>query len=401
MASLIAWLDASSEEQQQMREIIRLFTDRESVDELGLGQIRDALSDGLFPGTSTLHTRARYLLFIPWLFQQASQARDPKMAADRAERKLINSLRGTDDFAGLLGMNVGAGLRTLPSTIYWSALRRHGILTDPNLTIETALEYDGRSLGIDELDDSVSARSQAWSTTMPKRPEGFPESIPDGFRMRREEAEWLRDRILYSSPDTLLAHLTIDQPLEESTAPWESAAALRATGEAATLLAHARAFSAIMHGAQLLYNLMLAEQYEECGFDRVDTEKLAYSDRMEEWAEKLGGHIDVEAWDLESLLVRVETIRGMPVHPNSKGFVSSWLKLIRESDPATIVDSNYARTLIKNRESNNKGKQARLNNPRRLQNWGGLSGADALTFRWRNVRTLLGDIHDGLERKDA
>ena len=68
MSSFIAWLDASREDQRRMREIVNLFTQSESRDELGIGQVRDAFSDLLFPGTSTLHTRARYLLFVPWCF---------------------------------------------------------------------------------------------------------------------------------------------------------------------------------------------------------------------------------------------------------------------------------------------------------------------------------------------
>lgn len=64
--SLIAWLDADTDDQARMREIVKLFTDRDSRDELGLGQVRDAISDGLFPGTSVLLTRARYLLLVPW-----------------------------------------------------------------------------------------------------------------------------------------------------------------------------------------------------------------------------------------------------------------------------------------------------------------------------------------------
>lgn len=65
MTSLIAWLDASSEDQRRMREIVNLFSERESRDELGIGQVRDTLSDLLWPGTSTLFTRARYFVFIP------------------------------------------------------------------------------------------------------------------------------------------------------------------------------------------------------------------------------------------------------------------------------------------------------------------------------------------------
>ena len=46
-----------------------LFQERESRDELGLGAIRDSIADHLFPGTSTIQTRLRYMLFIPWLFR--------------------------------------------------------------------------------------------------------------------------------------------------------------------------------------------------------------------------------------------------------------------------------------------------------------------------------------------
>jgi hypothetical protein len=35
-----------------MREIVNLFSERESRDELGVGQVRDALCDALWPGTS-------------------------------------------------------------------------------------------------------------------------------------------------------------------------------------------------------------------------------------------------------------------------------------------------------------------------------------------------------------
>ena len=39
---MIAWLDASREDQRRMREIVNLFTQSESRDELGIGQVRDA-----------------------------------------------------------------------------------------------------------------------------------------------------------------------------------------------------------------------------------------------------------------------------------------------------------------------------------------------------------------------
>ena len=114
MPSLIAWLDASAEEQRRMRDVIRLFSDRESRDELGIGQLRDGISDALFPGTSTLLTRARYLLFVPWIYQQAARSSAPVAKADRLERELIEPLKRSVDNAGLLGTQAGITLKTLP-----------------------------------------------------------------------------------------------------------------------------------------------------------------------------------------------------------------------------------------------------------------------------------------------
>ena len=54
MTSTIAWLDVSAEEQRRAREFLALFTQAESRDELGLGQIRDTFSNTLFPGISVI-----------------------------------------------------------------------------------------------------------------------------------------------------------------------------------------------------------------------------------------------------------------------------------------------------------------------------------------------------------
>ena len=52
-----------------MRRVLDLFREQGTVDEMGLGTLRDALADALFPGTSSIHTRLRYALFIPWIYR--------------------------------------------------------------------------------------------------------------------------------------------------------------------------------------------------------------------------------------------------------------------------------------------------------------------------------------------
>ena len=102
--AVLAWLDYSEADQRRAREIVAMFSQRESRDELGLDRIRDALSDTLFPGTSVLLTRARYLLFVPWLFREGARrgSRGPQLASwvDGQERRLIGALREGGDLGG-------------------------------------------------------------------------------------------------------------------------------------------------------------------------------------------------------------------------------------------------------------------------------------------------------------
>lgn len=397
MPSLIAWLDASSEEQRRMRDIIRLFADRESRDELGLGQIRDAISDSLFPGTSTLLTRARYLLFVPWAYMKASGRPNPAADADRYERDIIHAIKDAGDYSGLLGMQAGEALKNLPSVIYWTMLRHYGILSDDSLSRDDALRLDGLDTSPDDLGESGS-RFQAWSTTLPSAPEGFPKSIPDGFALRPDEAAWLRDRILAEAPGTLFAHLAVQRPAEESHAPWADPAAISVVGDAQDLLSDARAFSALMHGAQLLYNLLLAEEYQNAGYDRLADPAEGFLDRLARWADDLPAMVELHTWDLEALLARVELMRGSPVNIHTRRFVRAWRDLLIEEGPSSIVDSEAVRAFMVRRERQHKGAQARLGNPGRLATWGGSSGSGALVYRWPQVRGILLDIHDGLER---
>ena len=254
MTSLIAWLDASSEDQRRMREIVNLFSERESRDELGIGQVRDALSDLLWPGTSTLFTRARYFLFIPWCYRAAAEARNDvdKAAAlaDQNERRLIRALTDAGERDGVIGANVGMALKNLPSALYWGGMRTHGILNDPTLSRDDAIvaELDRvhtrRPVTVEYEDEAAAVwHDGAFHSTLPSVPKGFPAEVPAGFAMPRSEAAWLRDRMLASSPDTMLEYALQHRPDADSAVPWEDSVLMSADGERAKVLDDARRFS--------------------------------------------------------------------------------------------------------------------------------------------------------------
>jgi Family of unknown function (DUF6361) len=84
------------------------------------------------------------------------------------------------------------------------------------------------------------------------------------FTLTKDEAEYLQHRISELGP-TLLNHLVNQTMLVDGGEfPWDHPKAPSFPESLKVPLQHARLFSEVMHGAALLYNLMLAEQSGEC-----------------------------------------------------------------------------------------------------------------------------------------
>lgn len=399
MPSQIAWLDATPEEQRAARELIAMFSDKESRDELGIGPIRDAFSDLLFPGTSVLQTRARYYLFVPWCFLTRDTVRLSGSAyRDKGrgnERTLIKTLRETDasDMTGLIGARAGVNVLNLPSDIYWNGMLRYGIR-----------EYRGSigSLNVlggspDEATELTERRIGEWSRTVPPAPAGFPETLDDGFALSADEADWLRDRIVSSTEGTLLAYL-LERGAEidsDCFAPWLAAPASRFEE-----LHHARMFSSVIEGAALLYNLIIAERHHARGLASDDEDRVGdYQERLLDWQENLEAswRDALDAWDLDRTWEL--TRRTNPnIQPRSAEFVSRWVNGLKST--RDLVDDSALRGLVEEREKR-KGAQSRLKNEKMLAAWSGASGTGLMTYRWGSVRTIVNDIVRGLHRAGA
>jgi hypothetical protein len=139
-ASSFGWLAHDDGERRRMMEVIDLFRERGTLDELGIGTIRDTFAEHFFPGTSTIQTRARYFLFIPWMYRQLEEERVPSSRAGRRARELhtqlVTSLKkgGVGASAGLIGIDAGDALQRLPSAIYWYGLGRWGTFTRSSIS---------------------------------------------------------------------------------------------------------------------------------------------------------------------------------------------------------------------------------------------------------------------------
>ena len=400
MQATLTWLDLTASDRDKMRRVLDLFKEQGTLDEMGLGSLRDALSDALFPGTSSIQTRLRYVLVIPWLYRRLEDRRvgagEVQQAARRAEVDLIGPLERNPDNAGIIGQRARGALVRLPSSVYWSALTRWGIFQPQQSQGWYQSRFDalvdGRGVAGRADDPGVIwSRQPHWHPRLPEPPVGFPWEA--SFALTHEEADFLRGRVEERCAGTLLAWLVrngSDSPAEDV---WDDPDALRAPDSIRETLELARRFSLHVEGIPLLYNLVVAERRREVLDSNEDGSIAQFQARLAEWAAR---ETDEERpFDPDALWELVVRRGGRLPYPQ-RLFIEGWSRRITELEPDRVADDVRLRTLVTERELRLKGARARLANQSRLRDWSPGAGVGRMDFRWFRVRQLLIDLHRGL-----
>lgn len=408
MPSTIGWLDQSEAQQRRMREVIALFAEGNTVDDIGIGVVRDAFSELLFPGLSTVQTRLRYFLLVPWVYQRLEEERVPSdRAEDRArqwEIALIGSLMSSGESEGVIGSSAGKSLKQLPSFTYWSGLRFTGILHftgtrgDYHRAMNRINLSNTRAVK-GESDDTIHREPTRWHHHLPPRPDDLWETA--SLSLTEEEAAYLQERFAQADQHSLFATLVrdpyaIDRSLRY---PWDAVVPGQLPPITEQRVAYARWFSETIYGAQVLYNLMLAEAARERGLPNGEERYDQHHRSFDEWK----GLIDARRGSIETIergafWQVVDGSRARVSGPAYR-FINSWLDLV--VGRVDVSGSTQARDMIRTRERQLKKGQARLQNARSLENWLGASGANRLNYRWIEGRAGINDIAAGLGRGDV
>lgn len=406
MPSTFTWLDYSEHERRKMLDVIELFGERTTRDELGLGGVRDALADLFFPGTSTIQTRARYFLFVPWgylaLEQKRTRSSDIAGRARKLETELMQSIAASRDSSGLIGRVAKENIVRLASSVYWQGLLVWGIRLFPGSQQEYHRSLDGfyircrtRQLRGREYEGEGTGEREPpnWHPGLPQPPAAFPQSVT--FTLQPHEAEYLRERVLTCCSRSLLAYLLREKiPVKDVAAAWDLADQLPESLREP--LRHGRNFSELMHGAQLLYNLMLAELRD--WQEKVDE----YRGLLAQWWQRIAERRSAwQAWDRERFW-QIVYRQNPRVSARARKFIDRWVELVgAASECAAVVEGTAERQWIALRESQLKGGLARLHNVRARELWAGAAGAAQLDLRWRSAQRIIADILDGLEGDHA
>lgn len=403
MTSTFGWLDYSEHEKRRMLEVIDLFREPTTRDELGVGAVRDAFADLFFPGTSTIQTRARYFLFVPWVYLALEKARATSAEfASRARKEeiaLIRVLASSSDQEGIIGIQARERLQRLPSSIYWSGLLRWGICFTGNSQDQyhrsVSSYYRSSELNprADDGEPAYETPRPNWHTGIPMPPVDFPRQA--GFGLRKVEAEYLRERIMTRTRGTLLAFLADRghkcQPIDF---PWQHPQFAEFPTSIQAKLEHARNFSTVLHGAPLLYNLLLSER---CALANRNDLADGYRNRITEWSKEVSDNKrSLADWNRGHFWEFVESA-GARIGKPTRQFVAEWIGAVLGSGGGVgIADDPVARGIVRERERHLKRGLARLENRRALEQWTGEAGTGRLNYRWSAAQRILSDILDGL-----
>ena len=398
----IGWIDFSKEHRSRVLNVLSLLTTKGAVDELGVGVARDRLANILFPGTSTIQTRARYFFLVPWIMRdlEKQQLRPGAFAEQLSARELsmIEVLKKSQE-DGVIGGRAGESLKRKPSDIYWNGLSTYGIFRHRGLTLMQYIQIAGKlskektlrkqmisteeGSGEDLYASGTESIGPSWH--VPEPPANWEKELP--MQLSREEALFLREKIMTApgSRNSLWAEILRNHR--------KDALNCKAFVDLEPLVYQmpfdlkreyllARDFAHIIHGAHIRYNVIF---FREAGIQqRRDELESAWR----QWVSDMQ-QFDFDSWDDNYLFYKLN-LRDM----KTRRFIRDWIEIARD---ARRIDTDELDRKIVFREESIKGRdRCKLRQAKEMSHtdisWIGIG---LLQYRWPNAKVILKDIVDG------
>lgn len=380
----VGWIDFSSKDREKAMAVIDLMKENGAVDELGIGVVRDRLADLLFPGTSTIQTRAKYFFIVPWCMIEAEKNFKNKVdylkRLNNIETDVIKALIKNEpsNTTGIIGKDSIGTLKRKPSEIYWNGLRTYKIMpfnisrnqyissikTNKNHDIEEGDDKDSYYLDNDEIRWNITKFRKNWKENLT-------------LSLTKEEAEFLKEKITRYYPNSLYSYIINNKDISlEDEDIYDLTFKNTLPEVVRSDLDLALNFGKVIHGAHIRYNIILRQK------NSVEIED--YEDYWNQWCNEMS-QFNWDKFNIDRIYEFAQTTKG------TKEFIEGWFKAIRELDNINLGQLDK---MIEAREYSLKGQRAKLKNYGNVDvsKWVGLG---MLEYRWRNVKTLVKDIKDG------
>ncbi|MCC8136680.1 MAG: DUF6361 family protein [Clostridiales bacterium] len=285
----LGWIDFSKKDRQRVLDVMSLLHEQGAVDELGIGIVRDAFANVFFPGTSTVQTRAKYFLIVPYILKDAVDGRYGRdvnrilRCIDEDEKTCgIRFLENNPDEDGVIGKRVlpNGWVARKPSDIYWNGIRAYGIFTDDTLSIR---EYVALSMKLkndklrlaagnrgDDVADADRDDKDAGDFRMfrfwniPVWSQDWRENLQ--MDLTREEALFLKSQIIRNTEPSLLSYILKNHVDMEPYGDFEvltEALSSQLDEHTAYLMRLASDFNNLVYMARVRYNVILSDGENE------------------------------------------------------------------------------------------------------------------------------------------
>ncbi|MDF1822278.1 MAG: DUF6361 family protein [Alcanivoracaceae bacterium] len=415
--SSIGWVDFSPDDRNKVRTVLAMLSEPGTLDELGIGQVRDAFSDLLFPGFSTIQTRAKYFVIIPRILRdyQALTAFDQNKNPSalkylNAHEDMVAELLDANHDEGELGIigrtRVGqGGVERRPSVIYWNGLRVLQLVKTPlsladfcrKLSSGERSSFDDSLLG---EEDDVDALKDRNVISIPNHDPSWKESDLS-LSLTCKEALFLVNRFIRvqavqdSIPSQLFRHNLIDNALVEAPNQrinnFDILAEILLTSDKVTEACkenvyQASQFSLAMEGPHIRYNILLASQCREAA--KVVELESEFADWVKEVREKRV----FEKGCADEWLGKAAIGGKRNIKPQTQDFIR------KVSGQGVAGDFSELNRLVKQQALINKGDRSLLRKQTKYDGWVGLR---RLEYRWGTARILLSDINEGISHAEA
>ena len=405
----LGWVDYSREERETIKELLKVLGESGSLDELGVGIVRDSISDLLYPGTSVLHTRAKYYILIPELFKKAMNS---GLTTGSEVRNLINTdqdriaralRRAIDEktrtkAAGIIGGRSDRGVKMKPTRIYWNALRTTEILCNPDMSFDDAcsavagynrktqnivIKYESEDDGGD-ADDAGAGNFALFTAPCKERIEDYLENPT--LHLRKDEADYLRTQFLHVP---VMKNTLMEYCLKTKTSYQGVALDDIPTEGMPEVLAHnlelATEFANFIYGAYIVYNLLFIENGGEYA---TAEEKSRLENKYRDWKKKSPG-----------LPHRDEILKFVRNHEHYKAALRDFLIRFESAVKNNTTDScsDEEKRIIKLREQACKSVKAKIGKDYPYQE----IQSSPMNYRHGTGQTIISDILKGMVRDDA
>lgn len=369
-------------------------------DEVGFLALHQAYADRFFPGTSVLHTRLRYVLFVPWIYERLA-ARPRLERADRLveqeEIQLAGRLKKSQAEGVIGGRTYPEPTSQPPTMVYWTALGTWGILRPVlgQLPSRAALHqaFSRRQPASRQTDDDQQPLEPGQHPfgTLPRPPKSWEEiGKPLTFNLEESEQVYLLQRLSAVVRDGEAVRQSLIARLAEratdpgnSEFPWDATIAAAADHEDRAALSRASKVAALSAIGRAIYAAIVEELRESDG--------LATPRRHRDHLKTIVAKYKRAALSLapDELPDDVEYLRGRAILEIVKAS-QKWLK---GSGSYMQLREEYATA-----EQTRKGPRARLPHSLSARNkraeWDADEHPEAapLHFRWGVVQRLLQDL---------